>query len=255
MTDTSPTTVNRTLRRLPNTAYRPREYLTEAEVDRLIETARKRGRNGARDAAAILLAYRHGLRAQELCSLRWSQIDLRHGRLHVNRAKGGIETSPLAVLLLQQVQTISPLPGLRLEAGLPRKALPLASGSDYRSVTVNKTLVSKRSIVIANHKTSVSLEDKFWDSLKEIAVERGMTLGALVAAIDAGREHGNLSSAIRLFVLGVYLISIAEASGGTCCPKEWCLRSDHRQNVQVPVVTLRMILTNPAERNGGHCQT
>jgi predicted DNA-binding ribbon-helix-helix protein len=69
---------------------------------------------------------------------------------------------------------------------------------------VKKSLVSKRSIVIAGHKTSVSLEDKFWDSLKEIAVERGMTLGALVAAIDADREHGNLSSAIRLFVLGVY---------------------------------------------------
>jgi integrase len=45
-----------------------------------------------RDAAAILLAYRHGLRAVELCQLRWSQIDLRHGRLHVNRAKGGIES-------------------------------------------------------------------------------------------------------------------------------------------------------------------
>src|SRR5258705_6846707 len=47
---------------------------------------------GHRDAAAILLAYRHGLRAQELCSLRWSQIDLRNGRLHVNRSKGGIES-------------------------------------------------------------------------------------------------------------------------------------------------------------------
>jgi type 1 fimbriae regulatory protein FimE len=89
MTDTSPTTVNRTLpKRLPNSAYRVREYLTEKEVDRLIDAARKRGRNGARDAAAILLAYRHGLRASELCSLRWSQIDLRNGRLHVNRAKG-----------------------------------------------------------------------------------------------------------------------------------------------------------------------
>ncbi len=90
MTETSSTIANRTLpRRLPNSAYRVREYLTEREVDRLIETARKRGRNGQRDVAAILLAYRHGLRAQELCSLRWSQIDLRHGRLHVNRAKGG----------------------------------------------------------------------------------------------------------------------------------------------------------------------
>src|SRR6516225_1207070 len=92
MTDAAPTTSNRTLRRLANAAYRPREYLTEAEVEKLIEAARKRGRNGARDAAAILLAYRHGFRAQELCQLRWSQVDLRHGRLHVNRAKGGQES-------------------------------------------------------------------------------------------------------------------------------------------------------------------
>src|SRR3984893_8137822 len=93
MSDASPTTVNRTLpRRLANSAYRVREYLTEKEVERLIDAARRRGRNGTRDAAAILLAYRHGLRAQELCSLRWAQIDLRNGRLHVNRAKGGIES-------------------------------------------------------------------------------------------------------------------------------------------------------------------
>jgi predicted DNA-binding ribbon-helix-helix protein len=67
-----------------------------------------------------------------------------------------------------------------------------------------KSPVSKRSIVIAGHKTSVSLEDEFWNSLKEIAGERGMTLAALVAAIDRNRHHANLSSAIRLFVLGVY---------------------------------------------------
>ena len=67
-----------------------------------------------------------------------------------------------------------------------------------------KSLVSKRSIVIAGHKTSVSLEDELWDSLKEIAVERGITLGELVRTIDANRNHANLSSAIRLFVLGVY---------------------------------------------------
>ena len=67
-----------------------------------------------------------------------------------------------------------------------------------------KSLVSKRSIFIAGHKTSVSLEDKYWDSLKEIAAERGMTVGELVRTIDANRNHANLSSAIRLFVLGVY---------------------------------------------------
>jgi type 1 fimbriae regulatory protein FimE len=115
MADISPTAVNRTLpRRLPNAAYRVREYLTEKEVDRLIEAARKRGRNGRRDAAAILLAYRHGLRAQELCSLKWSQIDLQHGRLHVNRAKGGIES-------------VHPLHGPELRA-----LRPLQQGSPVR---------------------------------------------------------------------------------------------------------------------------
>jgi len=118
MTDTSPTTLNRTLpTRLTNSAYRVREYLTEKEVDRLIEAARKRGRNGARDPAAILLAYRHGLRAQELCSLRWSQVDLRNGRLHVNRAKGGIES-------------VHPLHGPELRA-----LRPLQGNSPYVFVT------------------------------------------------------------------------------------------------------------------------
>jgi type 1 fimbriae regulatory protein FimE len=92
MPGAAPTVVNRTLHRLPNAAYRQREYLTESEVNRLIGAAHKRGRNGPRDTAAILLAYRHGLRGQELCQLRWSQIDLSNGRLHVNRAKGGIES-------------------------------------------------------------------------------------------------------------------------------------------------------------------
>jgi len=64
-----------------------------------------------------------------------------------------------------------------------------------------KSPVVKRSIVIAGHKTSVSLEDAFWKSLKDIAIGRQCTLSDLVAAIDTDRQHGNLSSAIRLFVL------------------------------------------------------
>jgi predicted DNA-binding ribbon-helix-helix protein len=67
-----------------------------------------------------------------------------------------------------------------------------------------KSPVIKRSIVITGHKTSVSLEDAFWKSLKEIAVIRRTTLSDLVAAIDSERPHGNLSSAIRLFVLNHY---------------------------------------------------
>ena len=61
--------------------------------------------------------------------------------------------------------------------------------------------VVKRSIVIAGHKTSVSLEDAFWKGLKDIAAARHTTLSDLVAAIDQNRRRGNLSSAIRLFVL------------------------------------------------------
>jgi predicted DNA-binding ribbon-helix-helix protein len=67
-----------------------------------------------------------------------------------------------------------------------------------------KSPVVKRSIVITGHKTSVSLEDAFWSGLKDIAVSRNMTLSELVASIDADRRQGNLSSAIRLFVLDHY---------------------------------------------------
>src|SRR5262249_54269565 len=67
---------------------REREYLTPAEVERLVKTARKRGRYGNRDALAILMGFRHGLRVSELVGLRWSQVDFTTARLTVHRAKG-----------------------------------------------------------------------------------------------------------------------------------------------------------------------
>jgi predicted DNA-binding ribbon-helix-helix protein len=69
--------------------------------------------------------------------------------------------------------------------------------------------VLKRSIVIAGHKTSVSIEEEFWNCLKEIADKRGMSRSAMIDAIDGDRKHANLSSAIRLFVLGVYRDQLA----------------------------------------------
>ncbi|HSP50479.1 MAG TPA: ribbon-helix-helix domain-containing protein [Pseudolabrys sp.] len=80
-----------------------------------------------------------------------------------------------------------------------------------------KSPVVKRSIVIAGHKTSVSLEDAFWKALKEIAGARQMTLSDLVASIDTDRQHGNLSSAIRLFILDHYRTQIGDKrpAGGT----------------------------------------
>jgi predicted DNA-binding ribbon-helix-helix protein len=76
-----------------------------------------------------------------------------------------------------------------------------------------KSPVVKRSIVITGHKTSVSLEDAFWSGLKDIAASRNMTLSELVASIDADRRQGNLSSAIRLFVLDHYRTQAGGSTG------------------------------------------
>lgn len=82
-------------RRKPNRAVRTREYLTPDEVAKLLKAALK-GRYGQRDATAIDLTYRHGLRVSELVALRWEQIDLKAGHLHVRRAKrGSPSTHPL----------------------------------------------------------------------------------------------------------------------------------------------------------------
>jgi integrase len=78
--DTSPSTESFTVKR---------RYLTEREVERLIDAARKHSRYGHRDSTMILIAYRHGLRASEVCDLQWHQVELDAGRLHVRRAKQG----------------------------------------------------------------------------------------------------------------------------------------------------------------------
>lgn len=89
-----PNTVNGTVppSRLTNGDVRAREYLSEGEVSELMKVAKKRGRYGHRDAPMILLAYRHGLRVAELCALRWDQLDLKQGLLHVRRIKNGIDS-------------------------------------------------------------------------------------------------------------------------------------------------------------------
>ena len=75
--------------RKPNAVYRTREHLTGAEVDRLIDAA-KRNRWGHRDSTMILVAFRHGLRSSELTDLRWDQVDFAHAVLHVRRARKGV---------------------------------------------------------------------------------------------------------------------------------------------------------------------
>src|SRR5262249_8229095 len=78
----TPTIVN-------STVARNREYLTGREIETLMAAARKSSRYGHRDATMILLAYRHGLRASQVCDLQWHQVELATGRLHVRRRKKG----------------------------------------------------------------------------------------------------------------------------------------------------------------------
>ena len=77
-----------------------------------------------------------------------------------------------------------------------------------------KSLVVKRSIVVAGHKTSLTLEDAYWKSLEEIASGRNMTVSSLVTAVDSERPQSNLSSAIRLFVLDFYRNQLADVRDG-----------------------------------------
>jgi site-specific recombinase XerD len=78
--------------KLKNKDRRSREHLSPKEIDQLIHAARQTGRHGHRDATMILISYRHGLRISELVSLRWTQVDLKEGQLHVNRRKNGINS-------------------------------------------------------------------------------------------------------------------------------------------------------------------
>jgi integrase len=104
----SPANENRTVtpRRLPYADIRPREHLTEREVEKLIEVA-KRNRRGQRDATILLLCFRHGLRASELIGLQWSDVEFETGTLHLRRAKGGqTGTHPLSGDEMRALRTL-----------------------------------------------------------------------------------------------------------------------------------------------------
>jgi predicted DNA-binding ribbon-helix-helix protein len=79
---------------------------------------------------------------------------------------------------------------------------------------VLKSRVVKRSVAVSGHKTSITLEDEFWRSLRDIAHSRQTTLSTLLAGIDSERCHGNLSSAIRLFVLHWFQQALSKCARG-----------------------------------------
>ena len=115
-------------RRKPNAEYRQREHLTEQEVEKLIDAA-KDNRWGHRDSTMVLLAFRHGLRASELVDLRWEQVDLENGILHVRRVKQGTPaTHPLTGRELRALRR------LQREAGASRPSC-LSASAAHRSPT------------------------------------------------------------------------------------------------------------------------
>jgi integrase len=94
--DSAPTTAN-------TSVGRTRNYLTAAEVETLMAAARKFTRYGHRDATMILIAYRHGLRACEVCDLQWHQVELTAGRLHVRRSKNVMHKSEVPWQMLKSM--------------------------------------------------------------------------------------------------------------------------------------------------------
>ena len=92
-----------------------------------------------------------------------------------------------------------------------------------------KSLIIKRSIVVNGYKTSVSLEDAFWNGLKEIAHSQHITVSNIIGKINASRLHGNLSSAIRLFVLDGIRTRAPEFIGDDAKPSMWDGGNAHSQ--------------------------
>jgi integrase len=149
--EASPTTVNGKVPPKRRKDTRPRKHLEPAEVAALLKAARKSGRYQVRDETAVLLAYRHGLRATELVSLQWSQIDLKGATVTIARAKGGMATQhPLRAVelrLLGRLRRESPESKyvLMSERGTPW------STSNWRKVLQRLATVAKLPISVNPH--------------------------------------------------------------------------------------------------------
>ena len=99
--------VNKPPIRQPNNQLRTREYLTSQEINKLRKAARGIGRHGNRDDTLILIMFRHGLRVGEVVTLRWEQVDLKQGILHVKRLKNGIpSTHPIRGVELRALRAL-----------------------------------------------------------------------------------------------------------------------------------------------------
>ena len=143
----SPATENRTVTplRRSNAELRPREHLTEHEIDKLVEATRG-NRWGQRDTTMILIAFRHGLRASELCGLQWSDVEFETGTLHLRRTKGG--TTATHPLLGDELL----LPPLRFGKPLMRPVAP-----PKLKLKMQKNTSAKRAIFLFSSRCSAIL--------------------------------------------------------------------------------------------------
>src|SRR5262249_30377985 len=161
-------TVQAARRREVRRSSRPREYLTERQIDKLMDAA-SGNRWGHRDATAILLAYRHGLRASELVALRWDDVDFRTGKLHMRRSKGG-------------QPSVHPIGGRELKRGSANKDPPgappeflgpICGDRDYAQRCVRGTSLaicrrisapaSRRRFSYARHRAAISRSPRYRD--------------------------------------------------------------------------------------------
>ena len=149
---------------------REREYLTPAEIERLVKTARKRGRYGSRDALAILMGFRHGLRVSELVGLRWSQVDFTTARLTVHRAKRSAgSTQPIlgdGLRELRKLQRVGAESGLTLiHASMLRHSTGFTLADKGRDLREIQDYLGHRSInnTVIYTKLRPGRFDQIWD--------------------------------------------------------------------------------------------
>lgn len=171
-------------RKRKNVEHRTREYLTQAEVEKLRQAARKFGRHGHRDDALILLMYRHGLRVGETITLRWEQVDLKQGLLHVKRLKNGIpSTQPLRGIELRALR--------QLERTYPE--------TPYVFISERKTPLTDRSIRHIIAKAGQAAKFKFTIHPHMLRHSTGFHLanqGHDTRAIQAYLGHANIKNTV-----------------------------------------------------------
>ena len=122
--------------RQPNKSARTREYLTAAEIDKLRTAARSVGRHGHRDDTIILLMFRHALRVSEVVTLRWEQIDLAQGLIHVSRLKNGLPaTHPLRAIELRALRKLKRLYDITPYVFVSERQAPLTARTVHHIVS------------------------------------------------------------------------------------------------------------------------